>query len=242
MTPPPLTFNAWLRWDLIVRWFEDLNSVESVLEIGPGEGAVGWRLAQRFAYTGVEMDPVSFATASARLSKVGTLLQGDHSAIPAGETFDLVCAFEVLEHLEDDRAGLREWRELIRPGGWILLSMPAGPERYGAWDRLVGHYRRYERRGLQRLLEEVGFEDVQIDAYGFPLGYMLEAVRNVLARSREANESLGDRTRASGRLLQPPNWMAHGTYLATLPFRLLQKPFSATELGTGFVARGRIPD
>lgn len=242
MTPPPLTFNAWLRWDLIVRWLENLGPIENVLEIGPGEGAVGWRLAQRFSYTGVEMDPVSFATASARLSEIGTLLHGDHSAIPAGKAFDLVCAFEVLEHLENDRAGLGEWRGLIRPGGWILLSVPAGPERYGAWDRLVGHYRRYERRGLQRLLEEVGFKNVEIAAYGFPLGYLLEEVRNVLARSRETDKSARDRTRASGRVLQPRDWMAHGTYLISLPFRLLQRPFSQTLLGTGFVARGRVPN
>jgi len=47
--------------------------------------------------------------------------------------YDMVCAFEVLEHLKRDEAALRDWITLVRPGGHLVLSVPAGPERFGEW-------------------------------------------------------------------------------------------------------------
>ena len=55
-----------------------------------------------------------------------------------------MCAFEVLEHIDDDALALKQWREYLRPSGWLLLSVPAHQDQYGAADELVGHYRRYD--------------------------------------------------------------------------------------------------
>ena len=69
MTPsPPLTLSAWLRYDLIERALAGLPAIESVLEIGAGEGALGTRLAARYDYTGVEPDPLACAKARRRMS------------------------------------------------------------------------------------------------------------------------------------------------------------------------------
>jgi SAM-dependent methyltransferase len=169
-------------------------------------------------------------------------VEGDISALRPDDRFDLVCAFEVIEHIEDDAAALAEWRDRLRPGGWVLLSTPAQPQRFDAGDRLAGHFRRYERQGLAGLLHSTGFENALVWSYGFPLGYALESVRNVLARRQEPKlGSIAERTAASARYLQPPEGLGWMTRALSAPFRLAQLPFVDTDLGIGFVARARRP-
>lgn len=244
MTLPALTLSAWLRYRLIQRLLADLHGVNDVLEVGPGEGALATRLAPRFAYVGVEPDARSASVARQRLERVGagTLVEGDLSALDPEATFDLVCAFEVIEHIEDDAGALLTWRSRLRPGGSIILSTPAHPGRFDAGDRLAGHFRRYEREGLAGLLRSTGFDEVVVWSYGFPLGYVLESVRNVLARRQEPKlGSMAQRTAASGRYLQPPQALGWVTRAFSAPFGLAQRPFLRTELGTGLVARARRP-
>jgi SAM-dependent methyltransferase len=243
---PPLPLNAWLRYDLIRRGLRKRAAAGcSVLEIGAGAGALSARLARRHEYTGVEPDPVAFATAAGRLrhQEGARILCGDSSALESDALFDVVCSFEVLEHLEDDRAALLDWRQRLRPGGLLALSVPARPRRFGLHDRVVGHYRRYDARGLEELLSACGFVDVRIYTFGFPLGYALEAARNGIARfaSRRADSSMAEQTAASGRWLQPPEQIGWLTAGLSAPFRLLQRPFARTRLGTGLVAFARCP-
>lgn len=238
MSLPPLTPNAWLRWDLIRRHLDDLPVDARILEVGMGQGAVGCRLAALGAYTGVELDPTSRAVASTRLPH-GARILPEVEAVAPGERFDLVCAFEVLEHIEDDEAALATWVGHLRPGGLLLLSVPAHARRYGAADEAVGHHRRYDRQPLVALLRAAGLDEVEVEATGFPLGFALEVGRNALAARRPAPETIEDRTATSGRFLQPPAALAPLTRAATFPFRLLQRPFRRTELATGWVARGR---
>ena len=243
MRQPPLPLNAWLRYDLIDRSLRKLPpDIHTVLEIGAGAGAIGARLARRYDYTGLEPDPVAFARAVERLGP-NRLVCGDSSALDEEASFDLVCSFEVLEHLEDDRAALLDWRDRLRDGGWLAMSVPARPRRFGAHDRVVGHYRRYDTRTLGSLLCECGFVDVSVRTCGFPLGYALEAARNAIARrsARHAVGSMAEQTAASGHWLQPPDQIAWLTAAAAAPFRLLQRPFARTLLGTGLVAVARRP-
>jgi SAM-dependent methyltransferase len=242
---PPLPLNAWLRYDLTERVLRRLPDVRSVLELGAGEGGFAARLARRYDYLGVEPDPHSHARAAERLARVGSghVVCGDASALDSQSTFDLVCAFEVLEHIEDDRAILREWRARVRDGGWILLTVPAHERRFGAHDRVVGHYRRYDPAQLAALLREAGYEDPVVLSYGFPFGYLLEFARNVIGRlaHASASTSMDEQTAASGRWLQPPEWVGRLTRAVSAPFRLIQRPLARTGLGTGLVAVARRP-
>ena len=241
MDAPPFTLNAWLRYDLIQRTLAGLDDVESILEVGAGRGALGARLAPRYRYVGVEPDERSCADAKKVLDRIGAgeILCGDVSALPEGAAFDAVLAFEVLEHIEDDAAALRAWRERLTPGGWLLMSVPLYQRRYAAADRFVGHFRRYDPEPLAGLLGETGFADVRIQTFGFPLGHVLEKSRNLLARIAKPDDSREERTGASGRRFQPTGKTGLVTEAASAPFRLLQRPFYDTRLGAGLFASAR---
>ena len=239
----PLTPNAWLRFDVVERMLPP--GINDVLEVGCGQGALGTRLAQRYEYLGVEPDKSSYHVAQQRMALIK---RGEVRNVPVGELgderFDLVCAFEVLEHIEDDAAALRDWATRLRPGGWLLLSVPAHQHRFGPADELVGHFRRYDPPAMTELLNSTGFGDVALRLYGMPLGYVLEAGRNRIGKRRlaaVADTSAAERTAGSGRLLQPSGSLrGAATRWATAPFRLAQRAFPAT--GPGLVVRARRMD
>lgn len=235
---PPLSLSAWLRYDVVRRLLPP--APQRLLEIGAGLGSVGARLAGRFDYVGLEPDPVSFATAERRVQPPGRMLNCTAEDLPPTEIFDVVCAFEVLEHMEDDAAALSRWLSRLRPGGWMLVSVPQGRHRYGPQDEWVGHYRRYDRSDLESLLDNAGLRELTTTSYGFPLGNALEWARDTIAGRRVASASSDERTAGSGRWLQPPDWAGAATQAATFPFRVAQRPFAGTSLGTGLVTRGRL--
>jgi SAM-dependent methyltransferase len=241
---PPLTLNAWLRWE-IVRSHLPVDA-RDVLEIGCGQGGFGARLADRYRYVGLEPDARSAAAAVARLAGHGgraEVRNGDLSAVGADEFFDFVCAFEVLEHIEDDAGAVAAWRARVRPGGSLMLSVPAWRHRFAAADSMVGHFRRYDPADLYSLLVGAGFTEVAVIRYGAPAGFALEALRNALGRrlrSKLSGDSLEERTARSGRLIQPtPGVVAAATYFVTMPFRKLQHLFP--DAGPGLLATARRP-
>jgi SAM-dependent methyltransferase len=235
---PPLSPHAWLRFDAVERLLPP--GVARVLEIGAGQGAMGALLARSHDYVGLEPDEASCEVAQRRIGP-NRVLQLDAESYEPDELFDLVCAFEVLEHLEDDRGRVEQWSRFARPGGSLLVSVPAGRHRMAAADLRAGHLRRYDRPDIEAVLTGAGLVEPVVVTYGFPLGYALEAGRNLLSRRATAEETFEERTSASGRWLQPPDAAARATWLAALPFRLAQRPFSATSTGTGHVARARKP-
>jgi cyclopropane fatty-acyl-phospholipid synthase-like methyltransferase len=232
--------SAWLRFDAIRRGL-DIAAARRVLEIGTGEGALGVWLATRYEYLGVELDDRSRRVAQARLRALGRGEVVDHLAEGAHSSYHAICAFEVLEHIEDDRQALATWGEHLVPRGFLLLSVPAHAERFGASDRYVGHFRRYDRAQLRESLEGAGFEIVRWQSYGAGLGHLLDGLRNAMLRRRPAVSSVEERTAGSGRLFQPRGG-AHAFFnrLIALPFRLLQTPFAGTDIGIGYVVLARL--
>jgi SAM-dependent methyltransferase len=238
----PLTPNAWLRYDVIRRMLP--AGVTSVLEVGCGQGALGARLSEHYKYLGLEPDPGSFQVAKERFAHIsgGEVRSVVVESLAPEERFDLVCAFEVLEHIEDDQNALKQWAARLNPGGWLLMSVPAHQHRYGAADKLVGHFRRYDPDKLATLIETAGFQDIEVREYGAPLGYALEFGRNAIGRRklRRMNEvSMEERTGASGRFFQPSNAAVSSlTQFSTTPFRYMQRVLPH---GPGLVARAKLP-
>ena len=236
---PVLTTNAWLRFDGI-RHGLGIAQPTTVLEIGAGEGALGAWLAPQYDYTGVELDAVSRATARERLARTGRGQIVEQLSDVGDRRYDLVCAFEVLEHIKDDGEALEEWREYVRPGGWLLLSVPAHQAQYALFDELVGHYRRYDQMSFTVLLEKSGFQVVRLSCHGAGLGQVLETGRNLVARRANGTGTPEERTSSSGRLMQTKGKVSEVAF-ATIaaPGRVLQRPFASRDIGTGYVVLAR---
>ncbi|MFI5626322.1 class I SAM-dependent methyltransferase [Nocardioides sp. NPDC051685] len=234
---PPLAPRAWLRYD-VVRRILDRLAPTTALEIGCGQGAFGARLARCADYLGVEPDFDSFVVAHERITAAGgRVLNALSSDLDPG-TYDLVCAFEVLEHIEDDKGALAEWVTHLRSGGHLVLSVPAFQERFGPMDRHAGHFRRYSPEELTARLAEAGMSEIEITVYGWPLGYALEAVRNRIDAkklTKVAYLTPEELTRSTGRTFQPSHRLSgQAIAAATAPFMALQR--LCPRLGTGLVA------
>lgn len=205
---------------------------------------MAYRLAQHFEYAGLEPDRESGTIATRRLSALGRgrIIAKTTSEFGAPASYDLICAFEVLEHVPDHRDELVHWRRLLRPGGYVLLSVPAHRRRYGAADDAVGHVRRYDRTDLEKALTETGFSLVSIEVWGAGLGHILEWIRHRMARRLESLNT-PDASARSGRWLQPRGpLMGLLAGIVAAPFRLLQYPLRRTSIGIGWVALARRPE
>jgi SAM-dependent methyltransferase len=128
-----------------------------ILDVGCGTGANLLMLSEYGDAEGVDISKDALAFCRERgLDKV-KLGAGEKLPYDDG-TFDLVTAFDVVEHMDDDLAGLREMRRVLRPGGRVLLFVPTFMFLWGVQDDVSNHRRRYRLPELRRVLEEAGFE------------------------------------------------------------------------------------
>ncbi len=129
------------------------------LEVGCGTGFVlqGLRRAHpELRCTGTELFPEGLAIAAQRLEGV-EFLQMDACAIPFADHFDAVGGFDVLEHIAEDEAVLAQFHQALRPGGWLLLTVPQHPWLWSRNDDHARHQRRYSRAVLAAKVERSGF-------------------------------------------------------------------------------------
>ena len=140
---------------------------QSLLEIGCGTGNVLGAIAEAapaLRLTGSEAHASALALARSRAPRA-VLLQMDARRIPYREEFDVVGAFDVLEHIEDDERVLREMFESCRCGGGAIITVPQHPWLWSYRDEFAGHVRRYRRADLLRKLRSAGFERIWASSF-----------------------------------------------------------------------------
>jgi SAM-dependent methyltransferase len=147
-------FNTWPLVESLLR------ADSRCLEVGPG-------LRPRLPLAGTRFVDAS-ERAVARLRKAGAHADvGTIVDLPfADRTFDLVCAMDIVEHVEDDVGALRELTRVLAPGGALLISVPLHQAHWTAFDDFVGHCRRYEPATLTALLAQFGLRIQSSAAYG----------------------------------------------------------------------------
>jgi SAM-dependent methyltransferase len=149
-------YNSWM-FDRVRPWVGD-----AVLEIGAGIGNLSAFLMDRHRVTLTDtsvtyLDALRVRFAGRSNVSVARLFLPTADPADFDPPYDTVICLNVLEHVEDDARSLRAILNLLRPGGRLVLLVPALPALYGTLDRALGHYRRYGKRDLTELLEDAGY-------------------------------------------------------------------------------------
>lgn len=176
--------NALIVWALR-NYVPDAHDI---LEIGCGTGFVlrGIHAAYPAArLSGSEIFGAGLEFAASRVPSAD-LYQMDARHIPFREHFDAIGAFDVIEHIDDDRAVLAEAARAIRPGGCLLLTVPQHPALWSPQDEYAYHVRRYTSSDLRRKVGAAGFEIVRMTSFVALLLPLLFASRLRMRRRRPA--------------------------------------------------------
>jgi ubiquinone/menaquinone biosynthesis C-methylase UbiE len=127
-----------------------------VLDVGCGTGGVLAHLKGRARTIGVDRSVQALRHTAKR--GVAGVACADMDKLPFGAAeFDVVLMLDVLEHFEDDRAVVEAARRVLRPGGTLLVSVPAFQTLFSEHDRVLQHFRRYAPARVRRVLEGAGF-------------------------------------------------------------------------------------
>jgi len=157
-----VNYNAYLS--RLVRSYA--LSTDRILDFGAGIGTFSLPLKREgLNVSCVEADPRQLQ----RVTENGVPGFSDLSAVP-DETYDYIFTLNVLEHIEDDQAALRDLARKLKPGGRLMIYVPAFQVLFSSMDRAVGHYRRYRLTDLSKKVSSAGFEVKEaryVDSVGF---------------------------------------------------------------------------
>jgi SAM-dependent methyltransferase len=179
----------------------DLPENARVLDAGCGSGRTMVDLRRYGDVVGIELS--EDAAELARSRGCGEVVGGRVEELPwEADTFDLITCLDVIEHTPDDRVALRELRRVAKPGGWLLVTVPAYQALWSSHDIANQHYRRYARRSLRLASVEAGWEVVRVTSFNSLLLPPAAAFR-LAQRRRVANGNGAD----SNELRLGPLWL-----------------------------------
>jgi SAM-dependent methyltransferase len=189
-----------------------------VLDAGCGSGRTLEELARFGEVHGLELDPGAAEVARGRGPfdvQIGRVEELPWEA----DTFDLITSLDVIEHTPDDRVALRELRRVCKPGGWLLVTVPAYQALWSSHDEVNHHFRRYVRRTLRDAATEAGWRVTRMTSFNSLLLAPAAAVR-VAQRMRPPTDGV------TPDLKIGPNWLNE----------LLERPL---QLEARWLERGR---
>lgn len=183
--------------DALVRRYCHLPADARVLEAGCGTGGNLAMLAEYGRLEAFEYDETARAAASAK-----GIVEARPGALPDGVdladgSYDLIALFDVLEHIEEDRASLVTLGKKLAPNGRILLSVPANPWLWSRHDEVHHHFRRYTKASLGRVIAEAGLTAEKLGHFNtllFPA-----AVAQRMGQRLTGGQSAAD--------AMPPGWL-----------------------------------
>lgn len=160
------------KYDIIMTYLGGAKAL-NILNAGCGSGELCLQLAQAGHHVvGIDPAPEYIQLARANAARSGLdnctfAVSAIEDFVPDG-TFDCIMATDVLEHIDNDRIAFERMIRFVRPGGLVILTVPAGPWLFGYHDEALGHYRRYSRVRLRRLVCDLCHVDT-IRYFGFSL-------------------------------------------------------------------------
>ena len=182
------------RRDIVLRLLKRLGAAQSdsILEVGCGSGALVEELEAHGydSVVGLDMSPLAVSAAHSR--GVDSVVQGDATALEyEDDSFDIVIASDVLEHLMNERLALSEWNRVLKPSGQLVIFVPAFAFLWSQHDVENQHYRRYSRSMLESVLLQSEFT---IDRIGYWNAWLfapltgVRMIRRVIGRKAQVEQ------------------------------------------------------
>jgi SAM-dependent methyltransferase len=156
------------------------------------------------------------------------LYQIDALNLPFRDYFDIIGLFDVIEHVEDDGAVLKEVYKALKQNGKILITVPAGKKLWGRYDELAFHKRRYSYNELKDHLERADFEVEKISYFGFflyPILYFFRQFNEIKYRKLSNREFLKKEIRINPFVNKIFLWIS---VIEMLFMRFISFPFGST--------------
>jgi SAM-dependent methyltransferase len=188
-----LYFGHWWwrsREDRVLSWIEELageSGIEGILDVGCGDGLLMSKLEKYGSVEGVEPDPHALSESGRRSDRIHRVEFGP--GFDPGHEYGLVLMLDVLEHLPDPEGALRHAFKVLKPGGHLLLTVPAFRALWTAHDDINRHRTRYRRSDLVAEVETAGFR-VELVQYFFqwiaPLKLLVRLKEKVVGPSGRA--------------------------------------------------------
>lgn len=217
----------------------DLPTEGTILEAGCGTGGNLASLARRGRIAAFEPHLDAIELARARYPGLGIREGSLPAAIPYdAKSFDLVAALDVLEHVDDDKQSAAALVEMVKPGGWLIVTVPAHQALWGSHDRRLFHRRRYGRRQLLDLFVDGDVDLVHVTPFNIvlsPLAMLYRLVERVFGLElgnqerippSAVNAVLGTAFAAEAALVRRRLWIPFGISYAAIYRRRI-------ELGSG---------
>lgn len=177
----------------------ELPAGARVLDAGCGSGRTMEDLRDFGEVYGIELDPGAAELARAR--DCGEVQIGTLESLPWQDAnFDLITCLDVIEHIPDERLALRELRRVSRPGGWMLVTVPAYQALWSLHDEANHHYRRYERATLREAALGAGWLVVRMSSFNSLL-FPPAALVRLAQRGRRLNSDYRPELRLG------PSWL-----------------------------------
>ena len=221
--------NFWFRArnDLILWAFSKYKpNAQNFLEVGCGTGFVLSGVAElypRMPLTGSEIFLEGLSYASSRVPSA-KLLQMDARQIPFINEFDVIGAFDVLEHIEEDEAVLSQLHKALKPDGVLLLTVPQHPRLWSTADEYACHIRRYTCAEIEMKVRKAGFQTLKNTSF---VTLLLPAM--MLSRLMQKKNKLG---------YDPVDEFKLSPFLNKLFYAFMRLEFFGVRLGLSYPVGG----
>lgn len=174
-----------LVFTLIDEWARSLKHAR-ILDVGCGTGAMAKELQRYGEVVACDLSHLSLEYCKKRCLE--ELVCGDIACLPfQDQSFDLIVALDILEHVPDDKAAMRELRRVLKPNGRLVVTVPAYRFLWSNHDVALMHCRRYTARELKRKLIEAGFR-VRKLSYAMTILFPLVASFRLLSKWKDKNK------------------------------------------------------
>jgi SAM-dependent methyltransferase len=190
--------------DVLLQQLELPPGVE-ILDAGCGSGRNMVELARFGTVTGLEISDASVARARER--GIGEIVQCSITELPLPDArFDVAVCLDVIEHIEDDERALRELHRVIRPGGTLLVTVPAYQWLWSEHDVINHHKRRYTCKTLSAVAERAGWEVLRTSYFNGLLLPIAIVHRRLARPAHVVDEPASDLQRTPERLNSVLEW------------------------------------